>query len=92
MRPGTTPAHPQKAAPDKWGIDWKGFVVHELVHSHKGDCSTIAQLCEGVVFTLSLDLTGERSGLAITVVPIILIVALFSRYIVSGIAKGSIEE
>ena len=31
-------------------------------------------------------------GLAITVVPIIIIYAIFSRYIVSGIAMGAIKE
>ncbi len=31
-------------------------------------------------------------GLAITVVPIIIIYAIFSRYIVSGIALGAIKE
>jgi len=31
-------------------------------------------------------------GLAITVVPIIILYAVFSRYIVSGIAMGAVKE
>jgi len=31
-------------------------------------------------------------GLAITIVPIIIMYAFFSRYIVSGIAMGSVKE
>ena len=31
-------------------------------------------------------------GLAITIVPVILIYLIFSRYIISGIAMGSVKE